>query len=356
MTLAALEQSLGPHAPERCLIFVSHEDPDFTSGRLASSLRGTPWEYRVVQGVKGADFQVRFIEEASPHGSHLVVLDDNIERFVVEHQRSSKQGGNRELTSSCEAESELARLVRMAGSEMDDRGANVWTISPTFNHFILFQNGEQIRRNRAKHGPSFPEYTTKLGLVYGACFGFRVLHDASRYTRYGQVKDDVERSLRYWHKDQIMLRFRRYAVVKSHKPGQFSARKGGISAGSSAEKHAAEIDRALRGMLEEFAKPYASLPGEGEKSHCGLIFNTGKGKPAVSKSRSKAERNKGSKRKCKSLKKAPVETSTANDAENTMGSKKTTKKKTEKPKRSASSEERDSKRLKRSPPAVIDVP
>eukprot|EP00930_Biecheleria_cincta_P055406 TRINITY_DN4172_c0_g1_i2.p1 TRINITY_DN4172_c0_g1~~TRINITY_DN4172_c0_g1_i2.p1 ORF type:complete len:664 (+),score=94.18 TRINITY_DN4172_c0_g1_i2:48-2039(+) len=202
MTLAALERSLGPNAHERCLIFASHEDPDFTSGRLASSLRGTPWEYRVVQGVKGADFQVRFMEEAFPRGSHLVVLDDNIDRFVVEHQPSLKQGGNRELTSGSKTDSELAMLIRMAGSEMDAQGANIWTVSPTFNHFVLFAYGEQIRRNRAKHGPSFPEYTTKLGLVYGACFGFRVLHDASRYTRYGQVKDDVERSLRYWHQEQ----------------------------------------------------------------------------------------------------------------------------------------------------------
>ena len=34
-----------------------------------------------------------------------------------------------------------------------------------------------------------PEISTNLGLVYGAFFGFRVLHDPELYTRFGQVKD-----------------------------------------------------------------------------------------------------------------------------------------------------------------------
>ena len=34
-----------------------------------------------------------------------------------------------------------------------------------------------------------PEISTALGLVYGALFGFRVLHDPALYTRFGQVKD-----------------------------------------------------------------------------------------------------------------------------------------------------------------------
>ncbi|CAE8632198.1 unnamed protein product [Polarella glacialis] len=181
---------------------------------------------------KGADLQVRFIEESAPIWAHLIVADDNIEQFV---------GGNRVVEAVDGSPSELAELIRMAGRDMDAKEAMVWSVSSTFNHF------------------------------------------ASRYTRFGQVKDDVERSLRYFHQDKLVLRYKRYAVQKTHKPGVFNAHKGGISAASSAEKHAAEEARAIAGMLEEFAQPYARLPKPGEKAFCGLIFKNQKAVKAKKK-------------------------------------------------------------------------
>jgi hypothetical protein len=158
---------------------------------------------------------------------------------------------------------ELAQVIAQAGREMESQGINLWGISPTQNHFFLHGYGGGVRY-RAKKTGIFREYNTKLGLVYGAFFGFRVLHDAQRYTRYGQIKDDVERSLRYWHIDGSILRYGRYCVTKTHKPGKFFDRKGGISAGSSAEKHEMESRKALKGIVEDFAWPYVSLPSEDE--------------------------------------------------------------------------------------------
>merc|ERR1712176_155556 len=98
MTLAALEKSLGPEAHQRCFIFVSHEDKDLTSGNYHAALKGTPWHDRLIVGVKGAHLQVRFIEEAAPLGSHIVVCDDNIDRIMVElaeekHTTKTREGG-----------------------------------------------------------------------------------------------------------------------------------------------------------------------------------------------------------------------------------------------------------------------
>ena len=106
-----------------------------------------------------------------------------------------------------------------------------------------------------------------LGLIYGAFFGFRVLQDDARYTRYGQVKDDVERTLRYWHADGVVLRFNRYGVEKAQKPGLYFAKKGGISADSSAVKHEAKGKHALHAMIKEFASPYARLALPTETRH-----------------------------------------------------------------------------------------
>jgi len=288
MTLRALEQALGPaEAHKRCLIFVSHEDEDFTSGRLDAVLEGTPWQRRIIVGVKGADFQVRFIEEAFPSGAHCVVADDNIEQFVVEFSPNLSDGSCRTLDCESDASyvelpeaacgSELHNLITCAGREMKVCHANTWGLSASFNNYFMHNFGQVLQR-RAKKTGVYSDYTKRLGLIYGAFFGIRVRHEAARYTRYGQVKDDVERTLRYWHLDGIILRFGRYAAQKAQKPGKFNAMKGGISAGSSAEGHAAEIERACSSMLKEFASPYARLPlardGRQGKGHCGLVFHS----------------------------------------------------------------------------------
>jgi len=399
LTLKALEMALGHDAHKHCLIFVSHEDPDFVSGRYHEALVGTPWQKRIVIGVKGAHHQVRFIEEAAPKGTHLVVADDNIDSIIAEianeksipkfdapptegkdcktrclrydefedlldgtglqavpedplqrflraadpkfNSRAKKkelQEYSQELSSLSittpeglvealsqpkkvldqrlrkwakrsmlgklqaqlkhgrlpvrrwlvkaktkaaskaaaavprESTSELASLIRRAGQEMNDTGSNLWSICPSKNGYFLHSRGDDIRKNAKTHGYCV-DTGTKLGLMYGALFGFRALHDPERYTRFGQIKDDVERSLRYWHKDGIILRFTRYAVVKAQPPGKFHARKGGISAGSSEEAHKERGHQSLQAILDEFASPYARFPKAGEKcGDCGVIW------------------------------------------------------------------------------------
>ncbi|CAK0859680.1 unnamed protein product, partial [Prorocentrum cordatum] len=125
LTLAALEWSLGPGAAHsRCLIFVSHEDKDWKSGRYVAALRGTPWAGRVVEGVRGADLQVRFIEESFPVGEHLIIADDNIISFVGAHAPTSREGGNRVLRADPGGGGELARLiVPWAGRALGDENA-----------------------------------------------------------------------------------------------------------------------------------------------------------------------------------------------------------------------------------------
>lgn len=168
--------------------------------------------------------------------------------------------------------SELASLIRRAGQEMKDTGANVWSVNPSKNSHFMHGRGNDIRQN-AKQNGYCQDTSSILGLVYGAFFGFRVMHDPERYTRFGQIKDDVERSLRYWHKDGLILRFNRYAVVKAQPPGKFHASKGGISAGSSAEAHKERGHQALKAILDDFASPYARFPKVGERcGDCGLIF------------------------------------------------------------------------------------
>ena len=121
LTLRALEEALGPTVHRRCLIFVSHEDPDVVSGRFFAALHGTPWAHRVVLGVKGAELQTRFIEEAFPRGAHVVIADDNIKQIIVE----SKQTQVKTMVANSKGDSELAELIQRAGQKMEQHCANV---------------------------------------------------------------------------------------------------------------------------------------------------------------------------------------------------------------------------------------
>lgn len=172
---------------------------------------------------------------------------------------------------------ELAQLVRRAGKDMRKHRVRLWGVNPSRNHWFLKARGDCIRERAATEG-IFQDFSTRLGLVYGAWFGFRVTHNPGFYTRSGRIKDDVERTLRYWHADHAVLRYVRYgADKKCFKPGQFSAKKGGISASSSQKEHSKEAEAAVRGLVKQFGA-YVRLPKGNEKTSCGLVWSLGKRK------------------------------------------------------------------------------
>eukprot|EP00928_Gymnodinium_smaydae_P008986 TRINITY_DN13317_c0_g1_i1.p1 TRINITY_DN13317_c0_g1~~TRINITY_DN13317_c0_g1_i1.p1 ORF type:complete len:807 (-),score=128.16 TRINITY_DN13317_c0_g1_i1:278-2431(-) len=238
LTLAALEDAGLSERPElrrRVHIFVAHDDPHFTSGRYEKAL-GPAWASRIVVGVRGADRQVRFIEECFCPGQHVIVCDDNLlwlRRFAGNYDI-------RELWKD-----ELEELFQRASNEMVKKGAHLWGISPTHN---------------ARFMKCASECRTCLGLVYGAFFGFLCLHEPSLYTQFGQVKDDLERTLRYWQRDRVLVRFGHFACRKNHKPGSFGAKKGGISQSLGVTAHRREGETAVHEMAHGFARAFVRLP------------------------------------------------------------------------------------------------
>ena len=241
LTLSILERTgirPGTALFRRVFVFVAYNDVQYTSGLYQQCLGD--WAARIVVGVPGADEQVAFIQACFPLGQHVVFLDDNLDWMKVYRRKqllalSGARGG------TCE----MQELIEKAGEAMIKHNANLWGISQTNNKFYV---------------EKAPYMRTGLELVYGACFGVRVLHESSLDTRYGQVKDDLERTLRYWHRDKVVLRFSRYAVKKRKRPGTFGAKAGGISASVGRDGHAREQRQAVRLMVAEFARPYVRLP------------------------------------------------------------------------------------------------
>eukprot|EP00913_Durusdinium_trenchii_P009598 g9018.t1 len=211
-----------PESRRRLHIFVAHDDPHFTKG-CYEKLLGDLGD-RLVVGVRGADLQVRFIEECFPIGQHVVVCDDNIVSLQLLLKDLSKQ-------------------ILHAAKEMNQTNAHLWGISPT-NNTMFLQNAHELK--------------SSLGLIFGAFFGFIVLHEPKLYTQHGQ--DDLERTLRYWDRDHIVLRFSRVFCKKNFKPGAFYKSKGGISASlGGREAHQAEAANALQKLVREFYR-YIRLP------------------------------------------------------------------------------------------------
>ena len=59
------------------------------------------------------------------------------------------------------------QLVYRAWFEMQNRGANIWSISTSDNEYFMHCYGEIMRKKAKKFG-ALEDFTTKLGLIYGA--------------------------------------------------------------------------------------------------------------------------------------------------------------------------------------------
>jgi len=127
---------------------------------------------------------------------------------------------------------------------MQELGCSAWTIRQSTNMW----------------GKPVPDQgkapDTGLYLIYGALFAMVRRDEGADQkirTLYGAVLDDVERTLRVFHRDGAIARYSRYAVAKLKKPGAFVANAGGVSAlYSSPESHSEAKMYQLQRLQDEF--------------------------------------------------------------------------------------------------------
>jgi hypothetical protein len=96
-------------------------------------------------------------------------------------------------------------------------------------------------------------------LIYGALFGFRA--SANHRTLYGDVRDDVETTLRHASQGGI-CRFVGFHALKHGTPGAFKDGGGGISSGHTAESHAEMKAEGKEALLKEFPEYISSKDGK----------------------------------------------------------------------------------------------
>lgn len=138
----------------------------------------------IVIGVKGIVEQVEFIEDYYGIGENIIRVDDD----VIEIDLS--------LTNYIS----LHNFFECAFQECVLSGSYIWGIYPVFNPFF--------RKERDM-------MTKTLKFIIGCLYGFINRREKDlklNITKICGNKDDVERSILYWLKDGIMIRFDRVAV------------------------------------------------------------------------------------------------------------------------------------------------
>ena len=171
-TLKVLDELLLESEHVQVFVFLSPNDAKVLDGSYASVLCA-PWSDRVIFGVSGAEKQVAFVDACAAETSgakHVVIMDDNINQITL---------GNKAMVKG-----ELGQLIAKAGQQLVATNSKIWGINPSTNPFFC----------------SEPEkIDLGLGLIFGGMFGIIATGDSDRYSKYGQIRDDVERSMRYWH-------------------------------------------------------------------------------------------------------------------------------------------------------------
>lgn len=148
--------------------------------------------YKLIIGKKGLVQQREFISNYFKTGQRIVFFDDDVEKI--------------DLTLSPLFKSKsLDYFLKYAFTECNKRQSFIWGVYPVFNPFF--------REPR-------PEITDNLNYIVGAFYGIINRPDLKELklviTKKNGQKEDVERTLKYFIYDGIVLRFNKIGFVTKY--------------------------------------------------------------------------------------------------------------------------------------------
>lgn len=151
----------------------------------------TTFYNEIVIGVKGLVAQRAFITKYFPENKEIVFFDDDVTQV------------DRSLSPRFKAKS-LSTFFTEAFRDCKEKHAYLWGVYPVFNPFFRTPTQEQ---------------TTSLKFIAGPCYGIinRVRTKAVQLTltRKTDQKEDVERTIKYFIHDGIVIRYNKIGV-KTH--------------------------------------------------------------------------------------------------------------------------------------------
>lgn len=156
-------------------------------------LRENPYGKRIVVGVKNIGSQRNWIQNHYPDGTHLISLDDDLVQIS-----ELKNGKYRDIGGS----KAFDRLIRQGFAECHATGSHLWGLYASANED--FQSSALESR----------EISYNNNYIIASFYGKIVRHDKSLEVESINHAEDYERSLRFFAKDGLVVRFNRYTMSK----------------------------------------------------------------------------------------------------------------------------------------------
>lgn len=146
---------------------------------------------KLIVGVKGLVPQRQFIMDNQPANKHIVFFDDDVESI--------------DLSLSKFKGKSLDHFFQEAFQTTKEHGAYMWGVYPVFNPYF-----RQARK----------EVTTCLTYIVGAFYGVINRPDNANLkltlTAENGQKEDVERTIKYFKEDGVVIRFNRVGFITKY--------------------------------------------------------------------------------------------------------------------------------------------
>jgi hypothetical protein len=215
-TLSTLQKMKIPK--EKVYVYVANkEEYDLYKPTLDKSLY-----HKLVIGKKGLVPQRQFIMEQWPEGKNIVFFDDDVQSI--------------DLTMSEFKKKSLNDFFNHAFSECRKQKSFIWGVYPVFNPFF--------RKGRS-------EVTTAQNYIVGAFYGIinrpKLKSIQLTLTKENGQKEDVERTIKYFIEDGIVLRFNKIGFVT-----KYYGKEGGLGTFEARLKPMLEASKLLKKTYPEY--------------------------------------------------------------------------------------------------------
>jgi len=214
--------------PSCIYVYVANkEDYDLYKSTLDSKLYN-----KLVIGKKGLVPQRQFIKEQWPTGKHIVFFDDDVESIDLSLSPRFKKHN-------------LDYFIREAFKECQQHNSYIWGVYAVFNPFF--------RKPR-------PELSTQLNYIVGAFYGIinrpKLKSIQLTITKENGQKEDVERTIKYFIEDGIVLRFNKIGFTT-----KYYGKEGGLGQFEERIKPMKEACKKLENKYSEYG--HTKIRGNG---------------------------------------------------------------------------------------------
>ncbi len=205
--------------PKRVYVYVANkEDYDLYEKTLDKSTYN-----KLVIGKKGLVPQRQFIMNQWPQGKHIVFFDDDVQS--IDLSLSTRFKGHN-----------LDYFIKEAFAETEKHNAYIWGVYAVFNPF--FRKGRK-------------EMTTDLNYIVGAFYGIinrpNLKAIQLTITKENGQKEDVERTLKYFVNDGIVIRFNKIGFET-----KYYGKEGGLGRFEDRIKPMMEASKKLKAKYGDY--------------------------------------------------------------------------------------------------------